>query len=374
MEPANPPTAAPRRLRELDALRGIAALAVALYHYSYFIQHMVPGTRLPSWQLTWGCEGVKLFFAISAFVMVGTCARTHSLTGFAVARARRLLPEYWLAMLLTGVVAWSFGPARLQVGVVDWFANLPLLQIWTGVPMVDGVYWTLNVEILFYAFMAVAWRLRWTQSSDRLVLGWMAVRLVCWLVPVPERVQQLLLIEHAPYFAVGLLIAPVWLHGISWRRQLPQLAMVLCITALTGDGHAALLVVGIVAILLPIAAGGVAWLRHPGLLWLGAISYPLYLLHAVIGYSIIARLQAAGMSSDGAIVVALAATIALAAGVARLCDAWRSRPARSGQGGSGYSAASAVGATSFHASTGLRAASVSSSRRRGAKCGADLSA
>ncbi|MFD1035518.1 acyltransferase family protein [Sphingomonas hankookensis] len=304
-------------------MRGIAALAVALYHYSYFIQFMVPGTALPSLQLRWGCDGVKLFFAISGFAMLATSQRTRDLTEFAYARAWRLLPEYWVAMVLTAAIAWILGPARLQVDALNWLANLPLLQNWTGVPMVDGVYWTLNIEILFYTLIAIAWRLGWTRRVDRLVLGWMALRLLCWLLPMPGWMQEVLLIDDAPYFAIGLIGCSIWLGSARWMQQLPLAAAVIAVTALTSDRHGTGLAIVIAVLFFVVAQHRARWLAHPALLWLGAISYPFYLLHAVIGYAIIARLQALGLSADGAVLVALACTITLAAVVACAFDRWR---------------------------------------------------
>lgn len=316
----------PRRLRELDALRGLSALAVALYHYSYFIGFVLPGTVLPDWQVRCGDAGVKLFFAISGFAMLATLERTSSLPAFARARGRRLLPEYWTAMVLTGAAVWALGPERLRVGPLDWLANLPLLQAWTGVPMVDGVYWTLNVEILFYVWIALLWRIGATRRIDRLVLGWMALRLGCWLLPVPAWVQQLLLIDHAAWFAIGLIAWPIWRGTASTREQVPLFGAIVAIAALTADHAAAVLAGGLALLFLAVASGRMRWLARPALLWLGGVSYPFYLLHAVIGYAIIVRLQAAGISANVAPFLALAATLALAAVTARLCEAWRNRP------------------------------------------------
>lgn len=313
------------RLRELDALRGLAALAVLFYHYSYFIQFMVPGAALPAMQVRWGDDGVKLFFAISAFAMLATLEKTPTCRAFARARARRLLPEYWLAMTLTGIVAWTFGPARLSVTALEWMANLPLMQKLTGVPMVDGVYWTLNVEVIFYALIALAWRIGAVRAIDRLVLGWLAVRLVCWLLPTPAWLQFVLLTDHAAWFSIGLIAYPVWRGTARWEDQWLLAAAILGVQACTTGLHATLLAVGMMALFFGIAMGRVGGLRHPLLLWLGAISYPLYLVHAVIGYAIIIRLQKAGVSADVAQLVALAATMVLAVAVGRVCDAWRAR-------------------------------------------------
>ena len=59
------------------------------------------------------------------------------------------------------------------------------------------------------------------------------------------------------------------------------------------------------------------------LVWLGTISYPLYLLHENIGWSVQLRLGALGISTDGAVLVALAISLAMATALTR----WVEQPA-----------------------------------------------
>lgn len=192
---ARPGEDAPRadnRVIELDALRGLAALCFVLYHFTWFIDTVLPGARLPAFQLRWGCYGVQLFFAISGFVILMTLDRTVTVRQFARARFRRLFPAYWIAMAAT--------------------------------------------------------------------------------------------------------------FAIADRRP---------------DRHILLL-----------ASGNLRWIAVPPLVKLGAISYPLYLVHAAIGYSIIVRLEALGVSATPATIAALAATLLLAGMIARITE----RPVRSRRG------------------------------------------
>ena len=87
------------RLLELDALRGLAALAVVLFHYTVYYGKTVDHADNPWFRFSYGHYGVMLFFMISGFVILMTLDRTKTVWDFAVARFCRLYPVYWAAML-----------------------------------------------------------------------------------------------------------------------------------------------------------------------------------------------------------------------------------------------------------------------------------
>lgn len=307
------------RVAELDALRGLAALAVGLFHLTYFVPFLVPGAARPAIGIWWGCYGVQLFFAISGFVILGTLERTRDIRRFARARALRLLPEYWLAMTITGGIAALFAPPSLKVDALTWIFNLPLMQLWTGTRMVDGVYWSITVEIGFYAGMAIAWRLGWTRRIEALVLGWLLVKWLLWAVSAPAWLQLLLLTEQAAYFALGLIAYRVWTGERRWTEQLVVLAALGATVLLIDPIHAHWLFAGMAPLFLALAAGRLRLLAQPVLLWMGRISYTFYLLHAVIGYTVIYRLAQAGVAPGAATLAALLVAGVLATVAERLC-------------------------------------------------------
>ncbi len=82
------------RIKERDALRGLAALAVVLFHYTTQFEKLFGHSNELSWSMPYGDLGVHLFFMIS---------------GFVISRFSRLYPAYWLAIILTTAVVWTYG-------------------------------------------------------------------------------------------------------------------------------------------------------------------------------------------------------------------------------------------------------------------------
>ena len=139
-----------KRLLELDALRGIAALMVVFYHYFYHYNEMYGHQSIPvSWSFV-GRLGVALFFIISGFVIFWTLSRTERPLNFIVSRFSRLYPVYWFAIALSFVAVLCFGLPGREVSLRDAALNTLMFHEYLDVPHVDGVYWSLTVELSFY--------------------------------------------------------------------------------------------------------------------------------------------------------------------------------------------------------------------------------
>ena len=131
-----------QKLRSIQVLRGIAALAVV-------VLHAVPDVHAPVGNAGYGAFGVDLFFVISGFIManiaVGRTARQ-----FIGDRLWRIYPLWWIAVL-----PWLFMVPRGPTFIVS---SLTLWPIYPGgyyVPVLK-VGWTLSFELLFYGAMTLA--------------------------------------------------------------------------------------------------------------------------------------------------------------------------------------------------------------------------
>src|SRR5947208_2292947 len=101
------------RFAELDALRGIAAVMVVIFHYTWRSEKVLPGANGFTHGLSWGYFGVELFFAISGFVILMTLRQTKTSSDFVVSRFARLFPAYWAAIILTSIIVVGLSASQL---------------------------------------------------------------------------------------------------------------------------------------------------------------------------------------------------------------------------------------------------------------------
>src|SRR5262245_32108575 len=125
-------TPARDRIRGLDALRGVAAFGVTLFHLTSQYHQDYTFSIPPTISFPFGSHGVTLFFIISGFVIFMSLERVERPMDFVVARFSRLYPNYWTAVILS-TVALSLLPlpdtaSGLSSRVFKACANLTMFQ------------------------------------------------------------------------------------------------------------------------------------------------------------------------------------------------------------------------------------------------------
>lgn len=300
-------SAAGPRLVLLDGLRFVAAFSVVMYHYlartqSNWGMHVADAFPVATKFAVWGALGVQLFFLISGFVILMS-AEGRTLRGFVASRVSRLYPAYWVAVLGTAaMMTWLAPPSQFyNPSTGDVLLNLTMTQEAFGVRGIDGVYWTLWVELLFYVLMGV---LVVIGITERRILAvavlWPVVGLLVqwtgsdvlntWLSP-----------SYAPFFSVGMVLYLIYSRGHSRVRwSVFGFAAVIAVVQATQhwvlgtmsrvtDRHlspivGALLVMLVIALVIAVT---LTPLVHKGPKWLiavGALTYPLYLIHENWGW------------------------------------------------------------------------------------------
>lgn len=286
------------RIQEIDALRGIAALSVVLFHFTMDRPQSALGFRL-------GVTGVDLFFIISGFVIFLTLENTRTLKDFIISRFSRIYPVYWACATLTSIfIVLRLENPEYPGFIARYLANLTMLQTYAGFPHLDGAYWTLLVELQFYVVMALVFHFRWLKAIEKIGLGLLGVSVVVGLLnpaglsPIYEAICRWIpLLSYIPLFLSGIIFYKLKFGGSSIRRYA---ILTVCFLSqllhfpFCGTGHyyvsfheySAILAV-YCAVFILYVHGKLGFLVNKATLFLGTISYPLYLIHQYIGYSIL---------------------------------------------------------------------------------------
>jgi peptidoglycan/LPS O-acetylase OafA/YrhL len=348
----------------LDVVRFLAAFSVMAFHLAFYdwaaahssvtvmLNHAAAYPSLAGW--TWfGWVGVEVFFVISGFVIANS-ANNSSPIRFAKSRVLRLYPAVWVCAFFT-LAAWVF------IGGGDWQRLAPSLlrslALWVRGPWIDGVYWSLAVEMAFYAIVFVlllsgrfarlpwlAWGLLVYSGGfllTRLAAGEALSAYDLW---VTLRVNDdVLMLRFGCFFAIG-----IWMWLASVRAMRPHdwfgvLAAVACSCVeiylrtaelAAGEIRAHMVLSPIVPMAIFVVA--VAFMFHfalaperyaprsprnqEALKNIGKMTYPLYLTHAVLGAGLIRVLAEAGVDPWLALASSALAMLALSYWVARFAE------------------------------------------------------
>jgi peptidoglycan/LPS O-acetylase OafA/YrhL len=226
--PAPATALASRNLRTLDLLRGLAAMAVVVFHVGDRTRLL--GFRIPGSML--GEVGVQMFFVLSGFLIATSvlAPQEFSARDYGWKRAFRILPLYYL-LLVVVLVGNAVFVSRVRasptsgVHLVLLHGLFPFYQT-----AINGVLWTLSIEWLFYGRMLLlAHRFR-RPGEGWLIAGTMLVVGVAWRTRISiayrGHASQLdfldkQLIGAADVFACGMIVA-LLVHegrGRSWWQD-----------------------------------------------------------------------------------------------------------------------------------------------------------
>lgn len=343
------------RLVFANQLRGLAALSVACSHLIAVFWLMREFVGLATFSpiqagpapalvglvsFTWfnfGPFGVGLFFLISGLV-IPISLEKHTPGSFALARLLRIYPTYaaalglQLAALYAASLYWD---RPFTYGLWLMLSNALLINDLVGQPSIDLVNWTLCVELKFYLLVALlAPQVR--AGSIATVLGAGAVLCAAsallgngWLGGVPaDPLSHAYTLSAETLFLVFMLIGVLFnfhLRGLLGTAGLiAGIGALLALFALAWQAGALRAQYPIVTANYLYALGLFALLyalrrrvrANPALDLLAAVSFPFYLIHSLLGYSILKLLiVSANMSYPAALAVTLTLLLLIAWGL-----------------------------------------------------------
>lgn len=287
-----------KRVQELDGLRGLAAIAVVIYHYLYRYEQLYGHQfEVPEFLLI-GKYGVHLFFIVSGFVIYWTISRCDNPLDFLWSRFSRLYPTYWFAVTLTFIAVCAFSLPNREVGIPTFILNFLMFHSYLGVKHVDGVYWTLTLELAFYFWIFIIFSIGQMKNIEKILIGWILFAIVLALfennVQVGDKLKKFLILDYIGLFAAGICF---YKYKSKTDSKLTHIVMALSVLLLN-VGYSSSIAAGLsflYCIFWLATINRAQFLANNVLVYLGYISYSLYLIHQNIGYIIINKFYELGI-------------------------------------------------------------------------------
>ncbi|WP_051094472.1 acyltransferase [Bordetella sp. FB-8] len=304
------------RLGHIDAMRALAVLLVLWTHYA---ELYAPIAGAHQWLDTlqrvvdFGRIGVVMFFCISG-VLIPTSLRGQPGGGtrrFLVRRFFRLYPAFWVSVPLGYLVYWTlFGNHLSGAGLV---ANLTMIPTAFGAQQVMGLYWTLETELYFYVlclvlfWLGVLHRMRGLLLTSAVLLAAFVIAAMLHVIPDAAPGQYKGMLYHlaimfwgacfrqayvTPAARIGFRLGK-WGLTLTYRAAVTLLAALIAAVALLmaavywhrhDDAHVFVSISYITGMGLFALFATVLKIRVRFLVWLGEISYSVYLLHGIPAY------------------------------------------------------------------------------------------
>lgn len=313
-----------------NTLRGFAALSVVLSHYFgvFWVYRQVTASLIYAPELSvaayptpayvellnyglptfsWGPYGVALFFIISGFV-IPFSLRKMDMTGFLVSRFFRLVPVYVAGFSITLFFLWIGAqyflrewPFTLREVLIHYIPGIRDLMNSRGI---DGIVWTLEIEMKFYILCAIfiAWFQRYSLKVFFIPLALFIIALALdwkvggWLANHMPALYQLSIVfvrvsQYIIFMFTGVVFHYLYQSQVTAKKAcllVAGLFAMFCLhwragpdstSAYLSWNYAAAILTFLVAYKYP------RFFRSNRIFnFLADISYPMYVIHGVAGY------------------------------------------------------------------------------------------
>lgn len=301
-----PSIAANKHIDYLDALRILAISGVVAFHYLF---SAISRGRTPNLSFSpiseiarYGYLGVELFFMLSGFLIVQSVGDL-TLIQFLKRRFFRLYPLYWLAIILIFVIS-TFGIWQRRGPTAETFYyNLTMFPTAFNQPWLDAAHWFMAKQLQFYLAIALILAVKMGKYLASILTWWSIIGAFWYLLHFDDFniwyfngffalicggaiINSIRIAGFSNFRVIGLLASYIWamksridkVHWLDTNR---------------GEGHSGLIigiVLTIIFLLLILTwIPKVSKLKIKGVIFLGSLSYPVYLVHDRLGGLAIAR-------------------------------------------------------------------------------------
>ncbi len=315
-----------QKIIELDYIRAISCILVILYHYTTKYGEAISKIDYP-FSVPWGHMAVCSFFLLSGFLCLYTSKENIELGSFLKSKFIRLYPVYWVAMIITTIVC-IFSLPQVVVSIKEFILNLTMVPEVFKIKFVDGAYWTLLRELVFYIFIALLLKFKLKGKINYISFAWLIVLFIMYFINlkydhfIVSLANYAFIYNYAQQFIAGMMIFKI-LESQSLKQSIfPIINLMLCVVCnfiTRGLGYTIFLLVVVTLTLVVVLNTKFNFYKLNDkaikilkpLSFIALISYPIYLVHQNIGYAIISLFESIGVTSEFVIIIPITVAILL---------------------------------------------------------------
>jgi len=314
-----------KRYLILDYLRAFSAVLVILYHYTVRY-HELYGDNIANSCFIFknGFMAIAVFFILSGFLITENIENDKSMINFVFKRFVRLYPSYWVCVIITSIVCFYLLPDKV-LSLKEIIINLSMFEGFFGIKYVDGAYWTLRVELLFYAFISFIIFFNLREYLIYILFFIVSVSLACNLFNsqyfIIKLYKYLFPPQYIHMFISGMIIS---LYNKSKKelvkRKLIYIIIILLSIINQFISHGGIYTIAFLLFMFSIICFIKLFPDYSipksflgvSIQWVAKVSYPLYLIHQYFGYAIIKYLYGFGYYSNIILIIPIFLSIFVA--------------------------------------------------------------
>jgi len=290
-----------KRIISIDFLRGLAIIGVLLYHFLHgFNSKILKISNFDNNYILIGKYGVLLFFIISGFVITNSVYSSKNYKIFLYKRFIRIYPTFFISVIITYImINFLFLEERI-VGIEDFLLNLIFFPLFFSIPPVDGVYWSLIIEFEFYFFIAFLIYLNFLEDKkiELLIIFYILIAFLNYFFLQESFIYKVcnkaLKFGYFSYFFAGIIFYYCFKNGFKFKYIIILLNLIILsfLYDKFGVNYMAFLtyIFFFIFVFLINEQVYIKFFLMRIVVFVGVISYPLYLLHQNIGYAIMKKL------------------------------------------------------------------------------------
>lgn len=269
------------KISGVHSLRGLASLAVCWFHFTNGNPHYLEAGVLKA-SGSYGWVGVEAFFVISGFIIPYSLFRSsyniRHFPQFVVKRILRLDPPYLTSILFIVILSYLSTLSPLYSGekfAINWLqllCHLGYLNAFLNMGWLNPVFWSLAIEFQYYLLIGLIFPLIMSRTRSLRVMTLAALACIALCIR-----QETLICHYLFLFLIGILFLQYYVKIIGLSEALlTSIPVALGCSLTLGKTVTITAVVSICMIMAPS-------LQSKVLLFLGDISYSLYLIHVPFG-------------------------------------------------------------------------------------------